>query len=141
LEGQLSEDWASYKDKILKIFIVDDSQLDRKLLINSLQKAGVVNEILEAEDGQTALEILEKEGSDIGLVFLDWQLPKIDGLEVLKRIAQDSKTASLPVIMSTSANSPEDEEIARLLNPKLAAFIVKPFDPEKIVEAALPYVK
>ena len=125
----------------MKIFIIDDSQLERTLLINSLQKAGIENEILEATDGKAALDILEKEYEDICLVFLDWQLPKIDGLEVLKRIAQNPKTASLPVVMSTSANSPEDEEIAQLLNPNLTAFIVKPLDPEKIVKIALPHVK
>jgi CheY-like chemotaxis protein len=125
----------------LKIFVIDDSQLERRLLISSLQKAGIENEILEAEDGKVALDILGKEYEDICLIFLDWQLPKVDGLEILKRIAQNPQTASLPVVMSTSANSPEDEEIARLLNPNLAAFIVKPLDPEKIAELALSYIK
>ncbi|MCK5012927.1 MAG: response regulator [Candidatus Omnitrophica bacterium] len=125
----------------MKILIIDDSQLERTLLVKSLQKAGIKNEILEATDGQAALDILESEYEDICLIFLDWQLPKIDGLEVLKRIAQNPKTASLPVIMSTSANSPEDEEIARLLNPNLAAFTIKPLDPEKIVEIALSHLK
>lgn len=115
--------------------------MERKLLATSLQKAGIKNEILEAADGKVALDILDHEHEDIGLVFLDWQLPKIDGLEILKRIAQNPKTESLPVVMSTSANSPEDEEIARLLNPKLAAFIVKPLDPKTVVKLALSYVK
>ena len=125
----------------MKIFVIDDSQLDRKLLIRSLQKAGIENEILEATDGETALDILDKEHKDICLVFLDWQLPKVDGLEILKRIARNPETASLPVIMSTSASSPEDEEIARLLNPNLTAFVIKPLDPGKIVEIALPHIK
>ena len=125
----------------MKIFIIDDSRLDRKLLISSLQKAGIENEILEADDGKAALDILDKEHEDICLVFLDWQLPKVDGLEILKRIAQNPKMASLPVVMSTSANSPEDEEIARLLNPNLTAFIIKPLDPKRIVEIALLHVK
>ncbi|MCK5259766.1 MAG: response regulator [Candidatus Omnitrophica bacterium] len=125
----------------MKIFVVDDSLIDQKLLITSLQKAGIDNEVLVASDGKEALEILEKEHENICLMFLDWQLPKVDGLEILKRAAQDPKTASLPVVMSTATNSPEDEEIARLLNPNLAAFLNKPFDPEKVVAAALPHVK
>ena len=125
----------------MKIFVVDDSQIDQKLLITSLQKAGIDNEVLVAADGKEALEILEKEYGDICLMFLDWQLPKVDGLEILKRVAQDPKTTALPVIMSTATNAPEDEEIAWLLNPNLAAFLHKPFDPEKVVAAALPHIK
>lgn len=125
----------------MKILVVDDSQLDRKLLIATLQKSGVDNDFLQAEDGEGALEILDAEGGNICLMFLDWQLPKIDGLEVLKRTARNSKTESLPVIMLTSASSPESKEIAQLLNPNLKAFIMKPLDPEKITEASLPHIK
>jgi len=125
----------------MKIFIVDDSQLDRRLLVATLEKMGVEHEILQAEDGREALDILQAEHQNIGLMFLDWQLPKIDGLEILKRIAQNPDTESLPVVMLTSANSPDDEEIARLLNPNLAAFLTKPLDPQRIIEVALPYVE
>lgn len=125
----------------MKILIVDDSLLDRQLLAGTLQKAGVGNEILQAADGETALETLKAERGDICLMFLDWQMPKIDGLEILKRVARNPETAALPVVMLTSASSPEDEEIARLLNPHLAGFIVKPLDPEKAVRIALPYIK
>jgi len=111
------------------------------LIVQTLQKRGVNNEILEAEAGEAALEILNAEHKNICLLFLDWQLPKMDGLEVLKRVAQDPKTKSLPVIMLTSASSPESEEIARLLNPNLKAFIIKPLDPEGIMKAALPHIK
>lgn len=125
----------------MKIIIVDDSQLDRKLLMATLQKSGIKNEFLQADDGETALEILDSQSDQICLVFLDWQLPKIDGLEVLKRIARNPKTESLPIIMLTSASSPESEEIAQLLNPNLKAFVMKPLDPKKVVEAALPHIK
>ena len=125
----------------MKICVVDDSQLDRKLLIATLQKSGIENEFLQADDGEEALEILDAESDHICLVFLDWQLPKMDGLEVLKRIAKNPKTESLPIIMLTSAISPESEEIAQLLNPNLKAFITKPLDPEKVVKAALPHIK
>jgi len=125
----------------VKICVVDDSQLDRKLLMATLQKSGIENEFLQADDGEAALKILDAESDHICLVFLDWQLPKMDGLEVLKRIAKNPKTESLPIIMLTSAVSPESEEIAQLLNPNLKAFIMKPLDPEKVVDAALPHIK
>jgi CheY-like chemotaxis protein len=69
---------GAFKGKLVKIFIVDDSELDRKLLIATLQKSGVTNEFLQADDGKMALEILEAESGHICLMFLDWQLPKID---------------------------------------------------------------
>ena len=125
----------------MKIFIVDDSQLNRKLVIRALQKAGVENEFLQASDGQEALDMLEAEYKNICLVFLDWQLPKVDGLEILKQVARNPKTKSLPVIMLTSSGSPESEEIAQLLNPNLKNFLVKPLDPDEIVRIALPFIK
>jgi two-component system, chemotaxis family, chemotaxis protein CheY len=125
----------------MKIFVVDDSELDRKLLVKALERTGTKTEILQATDGRMALDILQAEHQNIGLMFLDWQLPKIDGLEILKRIARNPETAALPVVMLTSANSPEDEEIAKLLNPSLAAFLIKPLDPQKVVEIARLYMK
>ena len=76
----------------MKIFVVDDSEGNRKLLISTLRKAGIKNDILEAADGESAIEILNSESEAICLVFLDWQLPKIDGLEILKRLARNPKT-------------------------------------------------
>jgi two-component system chemotaxis response regulator CheY len=96
---------------------------------------------LQAHDGKEALEVLETENKNICLMFLDWQLPKVDGLEVLKRVARNPLTASLPVIMLTSTTSPESEEIAQLLNPNLKNFLVKPLEPQEIVQAALPLIK
>jgi CheY-like chemotaxis protein len=125
----------------VKILVVDDSQLDRKLLVRTLQKAGVENEILQAADGESAMDCLNVERKNICLIFLDWQLPKVDGLEVLKQIARDPETSAIPVIMLTSTSNPENEEIAQLLNPHLAAFVVKPLDPEKVIKAALPHIK
>ena len=125
----------------MKILVVDDSQLDRKLLIATLQKAGVTNEFFEADSGEDALKILDTKIDDICLMFLDWQLPKIDGLEVLKRVAQNPKTESLPIIMLTSATSPETKEIAHLLNPNLKDFIMKPLDPEKVIETSMSHIK
>jgi len=125
----------------VKIFIVDDSELNRRLLIETMKSAGIKNEILEAADGKVAMDLLENESENICLLFLDWQLPRIDGLEILKRMARNPKTESLPIIMLTSATSPESEEIAHLLNPNLKAFILKPLDPKKIIEIALPHIK
>ena len=125
----------------MKIFVVDDSQLNRKLVIRALQKAGIENEFLQASDGKEAIDMLKAEHKNICLVFLDWQLPKIDGLEILKQIAQNLDTKAMPVIMLTSTSSPESEEIAQLLNPNLKGFLVKPLDPVEVVKVALPHIR
>lgn len=125
----------------MKIFVVDDSGVDRKLLISTLQKAGVKNEFLEADSGQDALEILETKSDEICLMFLDWQLPKVDGLEILKQAARNPKTETLPVIMLTSSSNPESQEIAHMLNPNLKDFVMKPLVPEDIVKIAMPHIK
>ena len=125
----------------MKIFVVDDSELNRKLLVSTLQKAGIENEILEADNGKKAQEMLDTEYQNICLLFLDWQLPKVDGLEILKQMARHPHTKSIPVIMLTSATSPESEEIAQLLNPNLKAIILKPLIPENIIKIALPHIK
>lgn len=124
----------------MKIFVVDDSELNRKLVIRALQKAGVENEFLQAGDGKQALGILEAEHQNICLMFLDWQMPKIDGLEILKQLARNPGTKMIPVIMLTSTGSPESVEIAQLLNPNLKAFLVKPLDPDEVVKVSVPII-
>lgn len=143
LDRERGVDWCEHKTEAhkVKILVVDDSQLDRKLLIRTLQKAGIENEILQAADGESAVDCLNLEYKNICLIFLDWQMPKVDGLEILKRIARNPDTAAIPVVMLTSTSNPENEEIAQLLNPNLAAFVVKPLDPDKVIKVALAHIK
>ena len=67
----------------MKILVVDDSLLDRKLLIRVLMKSGITQEILQAEDGEQAMEVLANNYMDICLMLLDWQMPKVSGIELM----------------------------------------------------------
>ncbi len=125
----------------MKILIVDDSALDRKLLMRILQKAEVPNEIIQAEDGEQGLQMLANNFQDICLVLLDWQMPKLNGIEVLEGIAKVPAVADIPVIMVTASGADENRKLAYSVNPKLAGYIVKPYKPDQMIEAVKPFLK
>ncbi|MFH0753045.1 MAG: response regulator, partial [Candidatus Omnitrophota bacterium] len=71
----------------MKIIIVDDSLLDRKLLSKSLINLGVKNEIVQADNGEAGLSLIVSNLGDIALIFLDYQMPLMSGIEVMKGLA------------------------------------------------------
>src|ERR1700685_50626 len=117
----------------MKIFLVDDSLLDRKLLIRTLMKAGITQEILQAEDGEQAMEVLAVNYTDIGLVLLDWQMPKVSGIELMAGMVKIPELSKIPIIMVTASGSDENKKMAYQINPKLASFLVKPYKSEDLI--------
>ncbi|HMA58690.1 MAG TPA: response regulator transcription factor [Halanaerobiales bacterium] len=103
-----------------KILIVDDEKNIRDLVKYNLEEIGY--DILEAEDGETAINKAKK---DVDLVILDLMLPKIDGLEVCKRIRNNEKLKDTAIIMLTA----KDEELDRILGLEIGAddYMTKPF--------------
>ena len=93
------------------IFLVEDNEQDEILTIKALQKNKVLNEIKVARDGAEALDFLfNEEASNYErelpqLILLDLKLPKVDGLEVLKRIRTNPRTKLIPVVILTSNNT------------------------------------
>ena len=108
------------------ILIVDDEQRMRKLIKDFLMAKGY--SILEAEDGEKALEIFEENKNKIGLILLDVMMPKLDGWSVLRKIRQDSK---VPVIMLTARGEEQDELFGFELG--VDEYISKPFSPKILV--------
>ena len=125
----------------MKILAVDDSTLDRKLLIRTLIKAEIGQEILQAEDGEQALEVLASNYQDICLIFLDWQMPKMSGIELMAGLVKIPALASIPIIMVTASGSAENRKLAYEINPKLAAYITKPYKYEDMIAAVKPHLK
>lgn len=125
----------------MKILIVDDSELDRRLLVRVLQKAEIKNEILQATDGEQGLHTLAAHYQDICVVLLDWQMPKMNGIEVLEGIAKVPVVCDVPVIMVTASGSEDNKKLAYSVNPKLAGYIVKPYKPEQLIESLRPFLK
>ena len=124
----------------MKILVVDDALLERKLLIGLLRKNGVQSEILEAVDGEDALQVLAGNYKDVCLILLDWQMPKMDGLEFMKGVMKVPQVSSIPIVMVTASGSEENKKQVREVNPNLAGYIVKPYKPEIVMAAIKAYV-
>ena len=124
-----------------KILVVDDSLLDRKLLVRILMKAEISQEILQAEDGEKALEMLAANHLDICLILLDWQMPKMTGIELMAGIVKVPVLESTPIIMVTASGSEENKRLAYDVNPKLAGYLVKPYKPDELIAAIKTHLK
>jgi two-component system chemotaxis response regulator CheY len=116
-------------DPNIKILIVDDFSTMRKIIRNILTQLGFKN-ILEADDGTTALEILKKEKVD--LIISDWNMPKMSGLELLKAVRSDENLKDIPFVMVTA--EAQKENILEAIKYKVNQYIVKPFTPETLKE-------
>jgi len=125
----------------MKILLIDDSLLDRKLLVRILLKAGISQEILQAEDGDHAMEVLANNYRDICLILLDWQMPKVTGIELMAGMVKIPELSSIPTVMITASSSEENKRLAYQVNPKLAGYVVKPYKPEEIVATISPYLQ
>jgi two-component system, response regulator len=126
-------------DKV--ILLVEDNPDDEALTLRALRKNGIQNEVIVARDGAEALDYLfgtgAYEGRDVSVLptvtLLDLKLPKVDGLEVLKRVRANERTQLLPMVILTSSKEEQD-----LINGyKLGAnsYIRKPVDFAKFMEA------
>lgn len=124
-----------------KILIVDDSDLERELLIEVLKGAGVLNDFLQAKTGEEAVQILGTRYKEIGLILLDWQMPQMSGMEFMEALVKVPVVSNMPVIMVTASGTDENKRKAHQVNPSLAGYIVKPYTPETILEAIRSYVE
>jgi two-component system response regulator len=124
------------------ILLVEDNADDVDLTLRAFEKSKVVNKIIVARDGGEALEYLFATGAHSGrdvtlmpeVVLLDLKLPRIDGLDVLRRMRADDRTRRLPVVVLTSSS--EEQDLVRSYNLGANSFVRKPVDFFAFVGAA-----
>jgi len=123
------------------ILLVEDNPSDEKLTLLAFRNSGVSNEIVVVRDGAAALDYLFSTGEYASaalvalpaLVLLDLKLPKLDGLEVLRRIRANDLTKLLPIVILTS--SKEDEDVLRSYSLGANAYVRKPVDFSEFAQA------
>jgi two-component system, response regulator len=128
-------------DHEVEILLVEDNPTDLELTLRALGKVNLANKVFAVSDGAQALDYLFASGEFAGrigashprVVLLDLKLPKVDGIEVLRRIRSDPRTALVPVVVLTSSA----EERDRLASYELGAnsFIVKPVEFDSFARA------
>jgi two-component system chemotaxis response regulator CheY len=116
-------------DKNMKILIVDDFSTMRRIVKNVLHELGFDNTD-EADDGKTALPLLQ--GGNYDFVITDWNMPGMQGIDLLKAIRADSRLAKLPVMMVTA--EAKKEQIVIAAQAGVNGYIVKPFTPDTLKE-------
>ena len=128
-------------DGVVEILLVEDNPSDAKLALHAFKKNNLTNRIHLVRDGGEALDFIFNMGeyahridqSPPRVIFLDLKLPKVDGLEVLRRIKSDTKTKAIPVVMLTSSR--EDKDVIESYSLGVNSYIVKPVDFAQFTES------
>jgi two-component system, response regulator len=127
--------------KAVDLLLVEDNPRDAELTVRALTKRGLANRLIVLEDGAQALDFIfcrgDYAGRDIGtppkVVLLDLKLPKVDGLEVLRQVKEDSRTRMIPIVVVTSSREHPDVRAAYELGAN--SYVVKPVEFEAFLEA------
>ncbi|MEW6467395.1 MAG: response regulator [Bacteroidota bacterium] len=120
------------KSDALEILLIEDNPNDAEMTIRALKKNKIANNIVHLHDGAEALDFIFSTGAYAGknsfsrpkVILLDLKMPKVDGIEVLRRLKSDPKTKTIPVVVLTS--SKEDPDVQTCYSLGVNSYIVKP---------------
>jgi two-component system chemotaxis response regulator CheY len=113
----------------MRILSVDDSKATRKYIKGAIDILGF--EFLEAADGKEGLELLEKENGDVDLILLDWNMPVMDGMEMLKRLQANDLFSDIPITVVTTEH--ERTKIIEAMDAGAKNYLIKPFSQEDLI--------
>lgn len=114
----------------MKLLVVDDSSTMRRIIKNTLVRLGY-QDILEGENGLEGWSALNS-NPDVGMLITDWNMPEMNGLELVKKVRADSRFSDLPIIMVTTEGG--KAEVITALKAGVNNYIVKPFTPQVLKE-------
>jgi CheY-like chemotaxis protein len=125
----------------VEVLLVEDNPSDAELTMRALKKRNLANKLFHAKDGAEALDFVFAQGpfghrrveNGPKVVLLDLKLPKVDGLEVLRRIKSDERTRKIPVVVMTSSR--EDSDLATCYENGVNGYVVKPVEFEDFSRA------
>lgn len=123
------------------ILLIEDNQDDEMLTLRAMKKNNILNEVIVLRDGEEALDYIFAKGKYEGrdatevpqVILLDLNLPKVSGLEILRRIREDERTCLFPVVVLTSSNSEKDMVESYKLGAN--SYIRKPVDFDQFVDS------
>lgn len=125
----------------VEVLLVEDNPSDAELTMRALKKRNLANKLFHAKDGAEALDFLFAQGlfmhrrieNGPKVVLLDLKLPKVDGIEVLRRIKSDERTKKIPVVVMTSSR--EDKDLVTCYEFGVNGYVVKPVEFEDFSRA------
>ncbi|HAT49901.1 MAG: response regulator [Nitrospirae bacterium] len=124
----------------MRVLIVDDSSVMRKIVSRGLRQAGFkIDDILEAGDGQQAMNILAKD-ANFGLILSDWNMPVMDGLNLVKSVRASTGAAkTIPIVMVTTEGG--ESKVQAAVEAGANGHIKKPFTPETLKDTLGKFMK
>jgi two-component system response regulator len=125
----------------IQILLVEDNMSDAELTIRALKKNNLANKLIHLKDGAEALDFIFAQGEYLhremgnipSVIILDLKMPKVNGIEVLRRIKSDERTKKIPVVVLTS--SKEDPDIQECYSLGVNSYVVKPVEFDHFVKA------
>lgn len=124
----------------MRALIIDDSAVMRKVIERALQQAGLdLTEVVQASNGEEALQILREDGGTLSLIMSDINMPVMDGLQFLEQRRRENLAAGVPVVMITTEGS--EPFVLRAIAAGAQGYICKPFTAEQVKARVLPLVR
>lgn len=123
----------------LKALVVDDSRIMRSLVMDALRKSNLADfDFTEAGDGAEAMDRFDSEKIDI--VFADWNMPQLNGIEFARHVRSMRASVRVPIIMITSEKA-EGKQAKAYQEARINAYITKPFTPEEVANKLTPIIE